>query len=210
MSTPVRNKLFLWRSSRRGIKSRFSDDVKSPVARRDDIPDIQVTNKKKRGDALQKARLEYYPSINVDKDMLYAGEIKGSLDDARDKLMQMGFRNNPTAYVEVTEEHGPDDGSFSLQQISEDGTKFDVIRVTKQPSFWKRTKLQFHTVLYDVEDRVIFLCHKEISAWLQPARHVWDSDVSAEIGVRDFRDMWYDEFESELDGKDKVMWDSTH
>lgn len=210
MTTPLRNKLYLWRSSRRGIKSRFSDDVKLPALKRDDLPDIQVTNKVKRGDQLQKARLKYYPTIDVDKDKLYAGEIDGSLDDAIDKLLQLGFRNNPTAYVEVTDEYGPDDGSYSLQQISEDGTNQDIPRISKQPTVWKRTKLQFHVTLYELSNKVVFLSHKEISAWLQPARHVWEGDVSARIGVRDFRDMWFDEFDEELDGKEKVSWDTTH
>lgn len=210
MATPLRNKLFLWRSSRRGIKSRFSDDVKKSPLRRDDVPDIQVTNKIKRGDTLQELRLRYYPSIDVEKNLLYAGEIEGDLGDAEDKLLELGFRNNPTAYVEVTEEHGPDDGSYSLQQISEDGGRLDIPRISKQPSFWKRTKLQFHITVYELQERVLFLAHKEISAWLQPARHVWANDVSARIGVRDFRDMWFDEFEEELPGKQNVRWDTAH
>lgn len=210
MATPVRDKLFMWRSSRRGVKSRFSDDVDISAARREDLPDVQVANKIKRGDTLQKLRLRYYPSIDVNKQKLYAGEIKGNLEEAENKLMELGFRNNPTAYVEVTEEHGPDDGSYSLQQISETGGRLDIPRITKQPSFWKRTKLQFHVVLYELQERVIFLTHKELSAWLQPARHVWGTDASARIGVRDFRDMWYDNFETELDGKEKVNWETSH
>lgn len=210
MATPLRNKVFLWRSRRRGIKSRLTSEVKEAVEIRDDIPDVLVANKLKRGDLLQKARLQYYPSIDVDKDQLYAGEIEGDLGDAEEKLLQLGFRNNPTAYVEVTEEHGPDDGSYSLQQISEDGGRTDIPRITSQPSYWKRTKLQFHVALYELQERVLFLAHKEISAWLQPARHVWDGEASARIGVRDFRDMWFDEFEEELGGKNKVAWDVTH
>lgn len=210
MATPFRDKLYMWRSSRRGIKSRFLDEVNVSAERRDDIPDIQVTNKMKRGDYLQELRLKYYPSIDVDKGRLYAGEMDGNIEDAEDKLFQLGFRNNPTAYVEVTEEHGPDDGSYSLQQISESGTKLDIPRISQQPSVWKRNKLQFHITVYELQEKVIFLAHKEISAWLQPARHVWKGDASARIGVRDFRDMWYDEFETELDGKEKVNWETTH
>ena len=210
MATPFRNKLYLWRSSQRGIKSRVLDEVSAPVLQRNDIPDVQVSNKVKRGSRLQKLRLYFYPSIDVDKSKLYAGEMSGSLDDAKEKLFDMGFRNNPTAYVEVTDEHGPDDGSYSLHQISEDGTRKDIPRITSQPTIWKRTKLQFHVAVYELLDRVIFLCHKEISAWLQPARHVWKNDVSARIGVRDFRDRWFDEFEQELDGKQKVKWETMH
>lgn len=202
--------MFLWRSGRRGIKSRLNSSVSKPAAARDDIPDVVVSNKAKRGDTLQRLRLMYYPSIDVDKDKLYAGEIEDDISDAENRLLDLGFRNNPTAYVEVTEEHGPDDGSYSLQRISEDGSRADIPRITQQPSYWKRTKLQFHITLYELQEKVIFLCHKEISAWLQPARHVWNSDASARIGVRDFRDMWYDEFEEELPGKDLTMWDTTH
>jgi len=210
MATPLRNKVYLWRSSNRGIKSRLTQAVDSSAVQRDDIPGVQVTNKLKRGNRLQQARLKYYPTIDVDKDKLYAGEMQGDIGDAEEKLFQLGFRNNPTAYVEVTEEDGPDDGSYSLQLISEDGTRKDIPRFSNQPSFWKRTKLQFHVALYELQERVIFLCHKEISAWLQPARHVWKTDPSARIGVRDFRDRWFDEFEEELRGKQKVLWETTH
>lgn len=210
MATPIRDKVFLWRSSRRGIKSRLTSDVDPPAIERDDIPDVVVSNKLKRGDTLQKLRLRFYPSINVDKDKLYAGEIQGDLSDVESKLLELGFRNNPTAYVEVTEDHGPDDGSYSLQQISETGGRLDLPRISQQPSFWKRTKLQTHVTVYELQDRSILLAHKELSAWLQPARHVWKGDASARIGVRDFRDMWFDEFDEELSGKDKVAWDTTH
>lgn len=210
MATPIRNKLFLWRSSRRGIKSRISDDVKPAPLRRDDIPDVLSANKLKRGDQLQRLRLKYYPSIDVEKEKLYAGEIQGDLGDAEEALLQLGFRNNPTAYVEVTEEHGPDDGSYSRQEITEDGGRTDIPRISQQPSFWKRLKTQLHITVYQLQERVIFLCHKEASAWLQPARHVWKNDATARIGVRDFRDIWFDEYNEELGGKGKVMWETTH
>lgn len=210
MATPIRNKLFLWRSSRRGLKSRFSDDVKSPAISRDDIPDVQVSSKIKRGGNLQELRLRYYPSIDVNKDEMFAGRMEGDLEDARDRLFDLGFRNNPTAYVEITDEHGPDDGSYSKQVITEDGTTHDIPRITQQPSFWKRLKEQFHITVYQLDGEVLFLAHKEVSAWLQPARHLIKNDASKRIGVRDFRDQWYDEFGEELGGKGDVLWETTH
>ena len=206
MATPLRNKTRLWMSRRRGIKSSFVGDTKEPAMQREDIPDVLVSNKMKRGDFLQKARLKYYPTVDVDFNELYAGEMRGSFEDARQKLLQLGYRNNPTSYVEVTDEHGPDDGSYAKQFITEDGSKIDIPQVTNQPAFWKRLKMQYHVVLYELQERVLFLCHKEVSAWLQPARHVVRGDVSARIGVRDFREMWYDEFGESLDGADSVKW----
>lgn len=208
MQTPIRNKLKLWISTRRGIKSRAFQGVKNPVLQREDIPDVQVANKAKRGDVLQKLRLRYYPSIDVDKDSLYAGEIKGSLDDAVNILKQMGMRSNPTAYVEVTDEHGPDDGSYSRQIITEDEAKFNIPQIINHPAIYKRIKRQTHVAVYDVSDKVLFLAHDEISAWLQPARHVVQGDVSPRVGVREFRNRYYDEMGEELPGKRNVRWDT--
>lgn len=210
MATPLKNKAILWASRKRGIKSRFLSNVKASAMERDDVPDVLVANKIKRGDIAQELRLRYYPSIDVNFNQLFAGEMKGTLGDARNRLIQLGFRNNPTAYVEITEEHGPDDGSYSKQFITEDGGRLDIPQVTNQPALWKRLKEQYHVTIYEVNDKVIFLAHKELSAWLQPARHVVDNEVSARIGVRDFRDFWYDEYEEELEGRNKVVWDTTH
>lgn len=209
MQTPFRNKAKLWISRNRGIKSRITNEVKQSPMERDDIPDVLVANKIKRGGLLQEARLRFYPSIDVDKNKLFAGKINGNLEDAQEHLLSLGFRNNPTAYVEVTDEHGPDDGSFSKQFITEDGGKANIPQVSNQPAFYKRLKEQYHVTVYDVNDEVIFLVHKELSAWLQPARHVWNSDASARLGVRDFRNMWFDEFQEKLPGKSQVMWSST-
>lgn len=206
MATPLKNKALLWASRKRGVKSRVLSNVKPSAFERDDIPDVLVANKIKRGDISQELRLRFYPTIDVDLDLLYAGEMPGNLTDAESRLVELGFRNNPTAYVEVTDEHGPDDGSYSKQFVTEDAGRVDVPQVLPQPALWKRLKEQYHVVVYDVDDKVIFLCHKEISAWLQPARHVWDNETSARIGVRDFRQFWFDEFDEELGDKNKVAW----
>jgi hypothetical protein len=210
MASALRDKLLLWKSSKRGLKSRFTDDVKKSVDDRSDVAQSRVKEKKKRGDAAQKLRLRYYPSIDVDRDKLFAGRIDGELDDARNRLLEMGFRNNPTAYVEVTEEYGPDDGSYSLQYVTEDATRFDIPRLVQQPTLFKRIKRQIHVTIYGVGDRVEFLTHEEMSAWLQPARHVVKGDATAEIGVRNFRDEWFDEFGEELPGKPEVQWPTAH
>lgn len=210
MGTPVRDKLRLWSSRKRGIKSRFFSDVNIPAADREDVPNVMVSTKLERGDLLQKARLRRYPSIDVDKTALFAGHIDTDLEEAENLLLEMGFRNNPTAYVEVTEENGPDDGSYSLQLVTETGGRLDIPRITAQPSFWKRAKRQIHVTLFKVGRGVEFLAHEEISAWLQPTRHVVVGDASPSIGVRDFRDAWYDEFGEELPGKNEVIWQTTH
>jgi hypothetical protein len=208
MATPIRNKGRLWVSRNRGIKSRIFGGAKPSALNRDDIPDVQVTSKIKRGDLLQELRLKYYPSIDVDLRNLYAGEMPGaSLSDAENRLVDLGYRNNPTAYVEVTDEHGPDDGSYSRQKITEDGGRLDIPQVTNQPAYWKRLKLQNHITLYELSGGVIFLAHEEVSAWLQPARHVVDNEASARIGVREFRQAWFDEFNEELRGKKNVKWE---
>lgn len=210
MATPARTKLKLWASRRRGIKSRVFSNARESVQARDDIPNILVSKKIDRGDALQKARLRFYPSINVDYDLLFAGKVDEGLDVAEDMLLEIGFRNNPTAYVEVTEKHGPDDGSYSLQHITETGGRLNIPRISQQPSYWKRAKRQIHVTLYQTSDGTEMLAHEEISAWLQPARHVVEGDVTARVGVRDFRDLWFDEFGEELSGRSEVLWDTTH
>lgn len=210
MANPARTKLKLWTSRKRGIKSRIFSDAREAVAARDDIPNILVKKKIDRGDNLQKARLRYYPSINVDYNLLFAGKTEVGLDETEDLLLEMGFRNNPTAYVEVTEKHGPDDGSYSLQHITETGGRLDIPRISQQPSYWKRAKRQIHVTLYQTPSGTEMLAHEEISAWLQPARHVVAGDVTARVGVRDFRDLWSDEFDEELGGRGQVFWDTTH
>lgn len=210
MAGPILEKTFLWRESGKGFKARFSSELEDPPLDRDDLPDLVVNQKVERGNIMQRARLKRYPSIDVDLDRLYAGEVEADLEEAVDMLNRMGFRNNPTAYVEVTEEHGPDDGSYSRTFVSETGTRFDMPKLVEFPSVYKRIKRQIHITVYKVKDKVIFLAHEEKSAWLQPARHVFVNDASARVGVRDFRDLWYDEFNRELPGKDRVKWETTN
>lgn len=210
MASPMRNKLLLWSSRKRGLKSRFTGEVKQAVQSRTDVAQPIVQNKMERGDRLQSLRLRYYPSIDVDRAKHFAGRVEGDLDDAQDMLHELGFRNNPTAYVEVTDEYGPDDGSYSLQYITEDGTRLNIPRLTQQPSLFKRLKRQIHVTVYELDDEVEFLAHEEISAWLQPARHVVKGDATAKIGIRDFRDEWFDEFGEELPGREEVRWPTAH
>lgn len=203
-------KFQLWRQEGVGFKSRFNTELQPPVIDRDDISSIIVNNKIERGDLLQKIRLRRAPSINVDRARLFAGMVPGSKEDAENALLQMGFRSNPTAYVEVTEQHGPDDGSYALVEVTETGANVDVPQFAARPSFYKRMKRQIHVVIYEVESGVLFLTHDERSAWLQPMRHVFVNDASARVGVRDFRDLWFDTFGEELRGKSQVAWNTTH
>lgn len=209
MATPVLDKLRLWRESRTGLKTRFSDEVNPPVSKRDDVPDLVTNTKIKRGDRVQSARIKHYPSVDVNYDNLFAGYIEGDLSDARDRLLDMGYRNNPTAYVEVTDEYGPDDGSYARQYITETGGGSRPY-LTNFPSLYAREKKQIHVCIWDVDDEVHFLAHDERSAWLQPMLHVSVPDSNARIGVRDFRDDWYDNFGEELPGSDDVKWEVNH
>lgn len=204
------DKFRLWRQEGTGLKSRFDSELLAPAIDRDDISSLIVNNKIDRGDQLQELRLRYYPSINVDRAKLFAGMIPGDLQDAEDALLEMGFRNNPTAYVEVTEQHGPDDGSYARVEVTETGARFNIPQFAIHPSLYKRMKRQLHATIYEVDNGVIFLLHDERAAWLQPMRHVFINDVSARVGVRDFRDLWYDTFQQELSGKNQVAWDTTH
>lgn len=204
------DKFQLWRQEGTGFKSRFSPELLPPVVDREDLSSLMINNKIDRGDQLQKIRLRRYPSINVDRAKLFAGMIRGDKEDAENSLLEMGFRNNPTAYVEVTEQHGPDDGSYARVEVTETGARFNVPQFALHPSLYKRMKRQIHAVIYEVENGVLFLTHDERSAWLQPMRHVLVNDASARVGVRDFRDLWFDTFGEELRGKDQVVWNTTH
>lgn len=207
---PVIRKLSLWRDAQRGVKSRLSNKVKDSALDREDVSDVLVNTKIKRGDTTQGLRLRYAPSIDVDLDKVFAGSVDAEMDEVREALRMLGFRNNPTAYVEITEEHGPDDGSFSKLLVTESGGRFNIPHLSPQPGFFRRVKDQIHIVVWDTDDGVEFGAHREQHAWLQPTRHLVDNDADMRIGVRDFRDMWFDEFQQELGGKERVTWDTTH
>lgn len=210
MNSPVLRKLELWTEDGKGFKSVLSSEVESPALERDDLASPLVRQKLKRGKLLQRMRLQYYPTIDVERDNLFAGYIEGTLDDAKERLHEMGYRNNPTAYVEVTDEHGPDDGSFARQYITETSASQRRPILHNRPTIFRREKQQIHVCIFSTDDRVEFLAHDESSAWLQPARHIAVSAGNARIGVRDFRDDWYDEYEEELGGREQVRWSTAH
>lgn len=191
-----KNRIELWRDKGLTLTDRL--ELQTAQQR----TESEVFNRKvERGDISQELRLKYYPSIAVDRvefSKMYAGSIDGDLEKAEDLLFEMGFRNNPTAYVEVTDQFGPDDGSYARQFITED-SEFPYLGVSRPlgvVAWWNRIKLQYHVAVFvDTQrDMVHILCHREPSAWLQPARHISISEGNAEIGVRDFRDFWKDEF----------------
>lgn len=207
---PAVQKFKLWRESGKGFKTRLDSGLNSPVIDRDDVATATVDQSITRGDRSQELRLKHYPSINVDRDRLFAGSMEGDVDDARERLLQMGYRNNPTAYVEVTDENGPDDGSFARQYITETQASGDRERLTNFPAPFKRVKRQIHVVVFELEDEVEFLAHDETSAWLQPMLHVSVNDVKARRGVQEFRLDWFDEFGEELGGESEVKWEIAH
>lgn len=210
MPGPLMEKASLWRDRSKGVTARLSDEAKDPAVERDDIPDLLTNQSVQRGDRLQAARLKRYPSIDVDHTKVFAGRMDGSLSDAEDRLRALGFRTNPTAYVEVSDKNGPDDGSYSKVLVTETSARVDVPMVTVRPSLFRRIKDQIHIVVWETEDGIAFGAHREQHAWLQPARHVVVNDSNYEIAVRDFRDMWFDEFGEELGGGDEINWESTH
>lgn len=197
MAGPIRTKVQLWRESTKGLKSQFTSHVKDPPLKRSDVRTTLVQEKMQRGDRVQKLRLRFYPSIDMDFDRVYAGSIEGDLDDAKQLLMEAGFRNGPLAYVEVTEEFGPDDGSYWLHIITETGK---IPRIDNRLGLFRRIKDQIHVVTWLDEDRgmVHLGAHREQSAPLQPARHAVVNMADARRGIRDFRNKWSDEFGEEL------------
>lgn len=173
-----------------------------PASQRDGVSESVLENSKERGDLSQKLRLKYYPSIEVELDNLYAGSFKGSLDELEEKLFSAGFRNNSTAYVEVTERFGPDDGSYARQRITE-SQEFPYLGVGRPfgiVTWWNRVKKQVHVTVYVDEDSdwIHLAAHLEASAWLQPVRHITVSEGSARLGIREFNEAWKDEHKKEL------------
>lgn len=191
-----KSRLELWAD--RGFS--LTDRLKTKPAVKRDIDPAILDEKLRRGSIVQQARLKRYPSIEVDFDELYAGTFRGSRLELKRRLFDMGFRNNPTAYVEITDKFGPDDGSFAQHIIKED-TDFPHLKIDRPLGslpLWNRVKLQNHIALYEQRDVIHILAHQEASAWLQPARHLAVSEANAEIGIREFRESWMDEFGEEL------------
>lgn len=178
----------------KGLTARARLLVDPAVQR--DIDEQVLEQKLQRGDLTQRIRLRRYPSIEVDFDTLYAGTYRGSLDELEQKLFEIGYRNNPTAYVEVTDRLGPDDGSYARQIIKEDSEfpHLPVDRPLNMVPLYNRLKLQNHVTTFVDEDRVHILAHQETSAWIQPGRHLSVSEGDAKIGIREFRQAWDDEF----------------
>lgn len=164
-----------------------------------DIDEEVINRKLERGGFLQNARLRRYPSIEVNFSNLYAGTFRGSLQELTQKMFEMGYRNQPTAYVEVTDKFGPDDGSFAKHTIEED-TDFPHLNIGRpfgNVPIWNRVKLQDHVAVFVEGDEIHLLAHREPSAWLQPARHL-AVDPNEDIGIREFRLDWQDEFDESL------------
>jgi len=214
----ITEKLALWIDTDKGLKSRIN--TKKPVVARSDIPQVKTQRSLDRGERLQRARLRRYPSLDVNHRELFAGWLPNTLDQALETLYEVGFRDNPTAYVEVSDELGPDDWSLSLQSVTETGGDRIVPQITSRVRHYRRMKRQIHLALYSVKESdseysmfdstadeiTVVYAHEERSAWLQPMRHVTVNNSSARVGVRDFREKWYDETGSELPGKDSVKW----
>jgi len=171
----------------------------APAVKRDIDPAI-MEQSIQRGDLLQEIRLKRYPSIEVSFDNLYAGTYRGTLDELEQKLFEIGYRNNATAYVEITDKLGPDDGSYSQQIVKESG-EFPNLQISRpfgMIPLYNRVKLQNHITTFVDGDVVHILAHQETSAWLQPLRHLTVSEGDANIGIREFRQAWKDQFEEEL------------
>jgi len=196
MSDISKSKLELWRE--KGLTLRDRLDADPPAVNIDDIPQDTLDDKIERGDIAQELRLRYYPSINLTekKNDYYVGSFDGSLDEFEDLVFDLGYRNNPTAYVEVIDGLGPDDGSYARVEITESqefpylgiGRPFGVV------TWWNRLKEQNHLTTFVEDDYVHVFVHKEASAWLQPIRHVTVSEGSG-IGADEFDLRWSDKYE---------------
>jgi len=195
------SKLELWREKGLTLRDRFKQP---PVVQRDEVSQQQINDTIERGDITQELRLRFYPSIDLSMEIsnMYAGSIQTTLDELEELLYEMGYRNNPTAYVEYTDQLGPDDGSYAKHTIVE-GQEFPYLGIGRPfgiVTWWNRLKQQVHvtTFLDDEEDMIHLFAHKEASAWLQPARHLTVSTGDGDEGVREFRRDWKDTYESEL------------
>lgn len=194
--------LELWK--KKGLT--LTDRLDVPTASgRSNVPQEVLDRKYERGDVVQQARLKFYPSIDISDKFasFYAGSFNGTREELEDRLFKIGYRNNPTAYVEVSERFGPDDGSFARNRITE-SQEFPYLGVGRPfgiVTWWNRVKEQVHvTYFIDEEMDLIHLAaHIEASAWLQPARHLTVSEGDGHIGVREFRQDWKDEYDEELD-----------
>ena len=190
----------MWKQKGLTLRSRL--DADPPAVQRDDIPQNILDDKLQRGDILQELRLKYYPTIDLTekKDNYYAGSFNGSLDELEELLFEIGYRNNPTAYVEVMDGLGADDGSYARVEITE-SQEFPYIGIGRPfgiVTWWNRIKEQNHLTTFVEEDYVHVFVHKEASAWLQPVRHVTVSEGD-DIGTEEFELRWKDEYDIELD-----------
>lgn len=196
---PDTNKFNLWKQKGLTLTDRVGHP---PAVERDGISEEDLEESLERGDLAQKARLRFYPSIEVEFDELYTGSVSLDFEQLEEKLFDMGYRNNPTAYVEVTDKFGPDDGSYARQRIVEDDD-FPYLGFSRPfglVTWWNRLKLQVHATVFIDENRdlIHILSHWEASAWFQPVRHLTVSEASARIGKREFRERWLDEHGEEL------------
>ena len=174
-----------------------------PATHRRDVAPRLLIIKWERGDLVQRFRYKVYPTIDVDPLRSYAGTNPGTHEETVKRLYQLGFRNNPTAYVEILGPLGPDDGSYARQTITEQAIT---------PRFqgplgllpFHRVKRQLHVVLNDAPTGIDLYAHEERSAWLQPLRHGLLNDANYRIGVRDFRNTWLDTFHTPLGGGPRV------
>lgn len=202
MSDIDKSKIEMWKQ--KGLTLRDRLNAGPPAAKRDSISAETLDEKTQRGDIAQELRLKYYPSINLTdkKENYYAGTFKGSLSELEDLLFDIGYRNNPTSYVEIIDGLGPDDGSYARVEITE-SQQFPYLGIGRPfglVNWWNRIKEQNHLTTFVDEDneQVHVFVHKEASAWLQPIRHVTVSEGD-DIGSDEFLLRWndkYDELES--------------
>ncbi|EGQ44204.1 MAG: hypothetical protein J07AB43_02630 [Candidatus Nanosalina sp. J07AB43] len=198
MSDIDQSKIEMWREKGLTLRSRLNADP--PPVDRDDIPQSTLQNKIERGDVIQELRLRFYPSIGLTerKNDYYAGSFRGSIDEFEDKAYSIGYRNNPTAYVEIIDGLGPDDGSYARIEITE-SQEFPYLGFDRPfgiVTWWNRVKEQNHltTFIDEEEDLVHIFVHKEASAWLQPIRHATVSEGD-NIGAKEFTLRWEDNYE---------------
>lgn len=207
MANPAMEKFSLWRDSTKGLTSRFRKELKPPVTKRDDISEVDVTKLLDKASIGRKIRLKHSPTIDIDREQLYAGTIPVTKEKLEGTLKQMGFRTNLGAYVEVLNGK-PDDGAYSKNTVTELSRRVDVPQVYGTVGLFPRVKEQLAVTVFEGDGEVDIMAHKTVSPMAQPVRSTERSDGSAREGVREFRSLVSRRVDKEVPGKEDVSWDT--
>jgi hypothetical protein len=151
-------------------------------------------------------RLKRVPSLDVQREQLYAGTMPVDSERARQLLTEMGFRSDLAAYV-YTLNGEPDDGAFVKNSITEGPRRVDVPQVYGFVSPLNRVKSQLSIRLFSDGDETDVLAHRTAYPVGQPTRSASISEEEARDGVRDFRQVINEELGKTLPGAGETGWE---